>query len=103
MFAASAATPDWWDPNTEGLSVVAAWKAKGAASYAASKTNLANPETYDLVDEAAPAWAADTGWTFNGSTQKLYANVYVDSDWSVLFQFSGVSGSTAGMSIQATG
>ena len=31
---------DWWDPNGVGLSVIGAWRAKGAADYATSLLDL---------------------------------------------------------------
>jgi hypothetical protein len=50
---------------------IAAYQAKGAASYAASKVNLANPGTWDLSEIIAPTWNALTGWTFDGATTLL--------------------------------
>ena len=35
----------WWDLNGTITSCIAAYQPKGAASYAASKVNLANPGT----------------------------------------------------------
>jgi hypothetical protein len=67
--ATSTPAADWW--SVGGHTAVAAYQAIGAASYAASLVNLANPSTYDAVDGVAPSWDAGTGWTFNGSTQYL--------------------------------
>lgn len=51
---------------------IIAYQPKGAADYAASKVNLANPGTYNATDGAAfPTWDAVNGWIFNGSTQYL--------------------------------
>lgn len=51
---------------------LAAFQPKSVASYAASKINLVNPGTYDLVNGVAfPSWAIATGWTFNGANQYL--------------------------------
>jgi len=70
--AAKAGYTTWWTLDGAISSCVVAYQPKGAASYAASKTNLANSGTYDAVDGAAyPAWDASTGWKFNGSTQYL--------------------------------
>ena len=44
---------------------IAAYQPKGAASYAASKINLANPGTYDITEKNAgvePSWSAENGW-----------------------------------------
>ncbi len=58
--------PPWW--YVEGKTCVAAYQPKGAASYAASKVNLANPGTYDATDGAhCPAWSTEVGWTFDGA------------------------------------
>lgn len=50
---------------------IAAYQAKGAASYAASKINLINPGTYNLIDGVSPTWDAINGWTFDGITTYL--------------------------------
>lgn len=56
----------WWDPDDEGLAVVAAYKARHAASLAASMVNLANPGTYNLtVVGSTPTWDAEDGWSFS--------------------------------------
>lgn len=70
---AVAAPAEWWlAGGINAADCLAAFAAKGAASQAASYTNLANPGTHDLtVPSAAPTWNAATGWTFNGSTQYL--------------------------------
>jgi len=66
---------DWWlSGGISAANAILAYQAKGAASYAASLVNLANPGTYDAYAGSAPTWAAGTGWTFNGSTQYLYAH-----------------------------
>ena len=71
----AAADTSWWLAG--GISAdncIAAYQAKGAASYAASLVNLANEGTYDLTTTVDPAWSADTGWTFGTGTYRyLYA------------------------------
>ena len=64
-----AAAASWWE--VAGKTCVAAYQPKGAASYAASLVNLAQPGTYNATEGVAPTWAAGTGWTFNGTTQHL--------------------------------
>jgi hypothetical protein len=63
----------WWlSGGISAANCIAAYQAKGAASYAASLVNLANPSTYDATTADAPAWAALTGWHFEaGSTYIL--------------------------------
>lgn len=79
----------WW--TVPGKTCTAAYQPKGAATYAASKINLANPGTYDAADGAAyPTWAAATGWKFNGTTQYLNSGVLAlgaSQDASMLVQF----------------
>ena len=65
--------PWYLSGNIPLANCIAAYKPKGAASYAASKVNIVNPGTYDLSDGAAfPTWDAVNGWTFvDGSLQYL--------------------------------
>lgn len=66
----AAAPANWWE--VVGKTCAAAHQAKGAASYAASKINLANSGTYDLSNGTAyPTWDTAIGWTLDGSTQWL--------------------------------
>ena len=62
----------WWlAGGIAAANCVAAYQPKGAASYAASKVNLANPGTYDLVKITNdPDFDAATGWTFDASSVK---------------------------------
>lgn len=55
---------EWWNlaPNC-----IAAYQPKGAKNYEASKTNLANPGTYNAVDGVAPDFDVVSGWMFNGT------------------------------------
>lgn len=86
----AAAAAGWWE--VAGKTCVAAYQPKGAASYAASKINLANPGTYDASEGVLPTWATETGWTFNGTTQYLTVGVLPWTEtWTCLAQFSGVS------------
>lgn len=68
--ARAGAVAPWYKPDGVNTSPLAAWRWKGAASYAASKINLVTPGTYDLIDTGhVPAWAAELGCTMskNGS------------------------------------
>jgi hypothetical protein len=90
---AAAVAVDWWP--VAGKTCVAAYQPKGAASLAASYSNLANPGTYDAAPGTAPSFDTSTGWTFNGSTQYLTTGVIITSgDWTMLVRFA--SGSTSG-------
>jgi len=77
---------------------IAAYAAVGAANLEESYVNLANPGTYNLVNGVAPTWAAETGWTFNG-TQYKETGITPSSNgetngWSMFLRFSGFIGST---------
>jgi hypothetical protein len=68
---------------------IGAYQAIGAASYAASKVNLANPGTYDLTDPAGDvAFAAATGW--EGGSSKYFDTGIVlhPQNVSVLVRFT---------------
>lgn len=89
----------WWDLNGTITSCVVAYQPKGAASYAASKINLANPGTYNAADGAAyPSWAANTGWTFNGSSQFLKTG-YIPSAGANLSVFVRANQDSSGTGI----
>lgn len=82
----------WWlaggiDPSD----CVAAYQAKGAASYAASKVNLANPGTYDLFADSGKdlSWSAATGWTGDGTKYLRLGTIAPnDQSWSVIVCFA---------------
>lgn len=66
--AQTAPPPPWW--YVEGKTCVAAYQPKGAASYTASKINLASPGTYDAVPLGAePLW--DSGGWYNCPGMKV--------------------------------
>ena len=55
---------NWWEAGG-ATGCLAAYKSKGAASYAASKVNLVSPGTYDLTEVStgeSPSWSAARGW-----------------------------------------
>lgn len=84
----------WWlSGGISAANCVAAYQPKGAASYAASKTNLANPGTYDATDGTAyPTWDATNGWKSNG-TQYLRTGIFPTNDYSAIVRFSNVTSS----------
>lgn len=69
--AAAAAVPWWLAGGVEAANAIAVYQPKGAASLAASYSNLANPGTYDAAPGVAPTWASATGWTFSGTEYLL--------------------------------
>lgn len=89
----TSAAKTWWDNNGAISGCVAAYAAKGAASLAASYTNLTGNTTYNAAPGVAPTWDATGGWTFNGTTQYLTTGVSPNTmTWSVLVRFSDCSG-----------
>lgn len=79
----------WWlSGGIAAANCIAAYQPKGAASYAASKVNLANPGTYDAYEGIAPDWSTAAGWDFGAITKYLKTNLYPDQDWSGLALYS---------------
>ena len=76
---------NWWEAGG-ATGCLAAYKSKGAASYAASKVNLVSPGTYDLTDGAAfPGWDATNGWKKTAPTQHLRTGIIVpDLTWTIV-------------------
>jgi hypothetical protein len=75
----------WW--LAAGVTPVAAYAAKGAASLASSYINLALPGTYDLTTTQAPTFVAG-GWDFDSAGDFLTATVTVDTTWTVMARFN---------------
>ena len=87
----AVAIPWYLSGGIAAANCIAAYQPKGAADYAASKVNLANPGTKNAVDGAAyPTWDATNGWIFNGSTQYLSSGVVPvnNQGWSMIVRFS---------------
>jgi len=89
----AAVAPGWW--VVAGKTCVAAYQPKGAASYVASKTNLASPGTYNCSDGAAyPTWDTAVGWSFVlTSSQYLDTGVTPAQDhtWSMFVAFNSAT------------
>jgi hypothetical protein len=102
VHAGSAAIPWYLQGGVAATNCLAAYQAIGAASLAASYTNLANPGTYDLSGGTAPDWAGGTGWTFNGSSQYKDTGINPAANatqgWSIICRYSGVT-ATGGIMI----
>lgn len=76
---------------------IAVWQPKGAADFATSLVNIANPGTYDASSTGNdPSWAASTGWDDTAATGKyLNSNLVLDEGWSYVFKFANAtSGAT---------
>ena len=90
--AVRASGNDAWYRAGGAPQPVAAYQPKGAASLAASYTNLANPGTFDAGLGVEPTWASGTGWTFNGTTQYLTTGVTpTDFSHTILVRVSAVN------------
>lgn len=113
-------TPDaqWWlAGGVDPADVVGAWRAKGAASFAASLVNLGGgPNLY--VPQAQPTWTAAKGWQGGQSNRlQVTGGVSVTYGWSYFMkvrnaapasqQFMGCRGVwndyTTGMDLNNTG
>lgn len=86
--AAEVASSWWLSGGIDAANCVAAYQPKGAASYAASKVNLANPGMYDATEGTAPDWDSTNGWKGNGTSQYLYVRVTPLSSWTIAIRFS---------------
>ena len=95
---ASDVAPWYLAGGISAANCLAAYQPKGAASLAASYSNLANPGTYNAAPGVAPTFDASTGWTFNGSTQYLTTGITtapIRADWSFFVRFSNNTGPLA--------
>lgn len=90
-FGPALASERWWlAGGIPAANCIAAYQPKRAASYAASKVNLANPGTYDATEGVAPSWSSAVGWTFNGSSQYLDTGIVIPAGGKVysFFEYS---------------
>ena len=86
-----AAAVPWW--LAAGVTPVAAYAPKGAASLAASYTNLANPGTYNAAPGVAPTFDTATGWTFAAAlSQYLTTGIVPGAGWMAIVKFASASG-----------
>jgi hypothetical protein len=84
LFSGSVAAPAWY------ADAIVAYQPKGAASLAASYTNLGtNGAGNNAAPGVAPTFAAATGWTFNGTTQYLTTGgLLPGAAYTVLVQYT---------------
>ena len=83
----AVATPWYLAGGVSAANCIAAYQPIGAASYASSKVNLANPGTYDAVEGVAPDWDAANGWRFNGTNDYLNSGIVHTKDYTALARF----------------
>jgi len=90
--AASGVAPWWLTGGVNPALVTGAYRAKGAESYVASKSNLASPGTNVVTDDAdAPSWDA-AGWLFSGSEWLAIATMPVVYRSAIFVQYTVTSG-----------
>jgi hypothetical protein len=88
-----AGAASWWlEGGVAAANAIVVYQPKGAASLAASYTNLANPGTYNAAPGKAPAFDTATGWGFTAaSSQYLISSNFAianNQTASVLVRFS---------------
>lgn len=92
---AAAAASGWWlSGGISAANCVAAYAPKGAASLAASYSNLNNPGTNNAAPGVAPTFATASGWTFNGTTQYLTTGIVPGNNYSAIVRFTSYSAPT---------
>lgn len=80
---------NWWEAGG-ATGIVGAYMAKGAADFATSKINLANPGTHNAADGSTPpSWASGDGWTFNSSSY-LTTDITITKDYTALIQVNTI-------------
>lgn len=95
--AAAAATVPWYlSGGIAAANCIAAYQPKGAADLAASYVNLANPGTYDCTTSAAPAFATESGWTFDGSGKFLDTGITHVNSWTYIIRCYGTAAGGGG-------
>lgn len=78
----------WWAAGGCGAICVRAYQPVGAASLAASYSNLVNPGTNNAAPGVAPTWDAVNGWTFNGTSQYLTTGSIPTVNSSIILRFT---------------
>ena len=87
----AVATPWYLAGGVSAANCVAAYQPIGAASYAASYSNLINPGTYDASPGNAPDWDGTNGWKFNGTDDFLDTGIVPANGYSAICRFSNAS------------
>lgn len=63
-----------------------------ASSQANSYINLTNPGTRDANPVVAPSWSANSGWTFNGTTQYIDSQTIFSANSTIIIWFENWAG-----------
>lgn len=86
----AAAAAGWW--VVAGKTCVAAYQPKGAASYAASLTDLSGSGNH-ATEGTPPSWASATGWAFVWPTKKQYlqTGVVPTGAYSMFIRFTNAT------------
>lgn len=84
--------------KVDSITAVGAYRAKGAASYAASKVNLPNPGVNNLAEgNGVVLWDATNGWQLTRAESKyLTTGIVPQKTWSALVRFAGAESGITG-------
>lgn len=75
----------WWlTTGIDPSEVVAVWQPYKNISLANSYRNLIDNDTHELSAGVAPTFDADSGWSFNGTSQYLISDVTPNSGYTAL-------------------
>ncbi len=86
-------TPWYLSGGIAAANCEVAYRAKGAASLAASYINLANPGVGNAAPGVAPTFNTLTGWTFDGIAQFLISGLTPNAaNHSLFVQMTGLGG-----------
>ena len=93
LLPGEVAVNPWWDPAGEGLCIWAAYQPKGAASLAASYTDLSGNGN-NTGPGTAPTWDAVNGWKFQDASAQYLITTFVpanDQSQTMLVQFTSAT------------
>lgn len=97
------APTSWWlSGGISAANCLAAYQPRGAASQAASYSNLNAPGTNDAIVGVAPLWDMFNGWQFDGSTQYLSSVSVNGGGCTVIIRYVDYAGSTPNARIVGT-
>jgi len=89
MGGGAAAGPWYLAGGIAKANCILAYQPKGAASLAASYTNLVNPGTYNAAPGIAPGWDAVNGWKGDGSAWLDTSYIVPDaSNFTIVVKFT---------------